>query len=248
VLVHPQWLTTLGTAIPRRELTFTQPTAFSDAQLRLCERIARAYRAAREYPDDLSPIWKGRVGRYYGALARALAAGDPRSLNEQLRWLFRRPFLAGIATPMDYEDPMISRYWALLTYDRLAALAETVGAVRTECPTQGPTGRVFAEGIDSVPGRIESVLEISLDYPRVGAPYGTLLGSRLITQQTGVHLHAAVCLREAIDAHLRRPLREEVHIVEIGGGFAGAAMWYLRLPRRSQRRLREGWGNCVWCF
>jgi hypothetical protein len=232
LLVHPQWLTTFGTTIPRRSPTFTEPAAFSDAQLRLCERIVRAHRAACEHPEDLSPIWKGNVGRYYGALERALAVGDPRALNEQLRWLFRRPFLAGIATPIDYEDPMHSRYWGLLTFDRLASLAEAVGAVRAESPEQGLTGRVFAQDIDSLPARIESALEISLDYPRVGAPYGILVGGRLITRETVVHLHAAVSLREAIASHLRRSPTEDVHIVEIGAGFAGAAMWYLRLPQR----------------
>ncbi|HEV3069849.1 MAG TPA: hypothetical protein VGY76_00310 [Solirubrobacteraceae bacterium] len=235
-LAHPQWLTTLDTAIPRREMTFTQPAAFSDARLRLCERIARAYRTAREDPMDLSPIWKGKVSRYYGALERALTSGDPRMLDEQLRWLFRRPFLAGISTPIDYEDPAAARYWSLFTYDKLTSLAEAMGTVRTECPEQGTAGRVFLEGIDGLPARIEATLEISLDFPRVGAPYGTLIGGRLITRETGMHLHAAVCLREAIDTHLRRPPGEDVHIAEIGPGFAGAAMWYLRLPRRHKGR------------
>jgi len=232
MLVHPQWLTKPRLAIPDRAVTFAEPAAFSEAQLRLCERIARAYRAAREDPGDLSPIWKGKVSRYYGALQRALEAGDPQTINEQLRWLFRRPFLAGISTPIDYEDPAAPRYWALLTYDKLVALAEAVGAIRTECPEQGLTGRVFLEDVDGLPARIEATLEISLDHPCVGAPYGILVGGRLITRETGRHLHAAVCLREAIDAHLRRSPAKEVHIVEIGGGFAGVAMWYLRLPRR----------------
>jgi putative sugar O-methyltransferase len=234
MLVHPQWLTECRAPIPRRGIVFTEPATVSEEQLRLCERIGRAYRMARQDPSDLSPIWKRNVGRYYGALERALMAGDPRLLGEQLRWMFRRPFLAGIATPIDYEDPGAPRYWALLIYDRLASLAEAVGAVRTECPEQGPVGRVFTEGIDALPAKIEAALEISLDHPRVGAPYGILVGGRLITRETAGHLHAAVCLCEAIDTHLRRPRGEEVNVLEIGGGFAGAAMWYLRLPRRPE--------------
>jgi hypothetical protein len=234
MLVHPQWLTESPVPIPRRKVDYTEPAPIGAEQLRLCERIGRAYRLARRDPSDLSPIWKGKVGRYYGALERALTADDPRLLGEQLRWMFRRPFLTGIATPIDYEDPGASRYWALLTYDRLVSLAEAVGAVRTECPEQGPVGRAFAEGIDGLPAKIEAALGISLDYPRVGAPYGVLIGGRLIARDTAGHLHAAVCLREAIDTHLGRPRGEELHIVEIGGGFGGAAMWYLRLPRRHE--------------
>jgi hypothetical protein len=234
LLVHPQWLLRPLATIPRREVTFTQPAAVAEEQLVLCERIARAYRRAREDPGDLSPIWKGKVGRYYGALQRVLTAGDPQGLNEQLRWLFRRPFLAGISTPIDYEDSTAPYYWALFTYDRLVSLAEALGVLRTECPEQGPNGRAFAEGLDDLPARIEAALKVSLDYPRVGAPYGILIGGRLITRETGVHLHAAVCLQEAIEAHLRRSPSEAVHVLEIGAGFAGAAMWYLRLPRRCE--------------
>lgn len=233
VLVHPQWLSGPRTAIPARAIVFSPPAAPSDSQIELCRRIVSAYgAAAREDPDNLSPIWRGKVERYYGALRRTLVAGDPRALGEQLRWLFRRPFLAGISTPIDYEDPGAYRYWALLIYDRLVSLAEALGVLRTECPNQGLTGRAFAEGIDDLPARIEAALGISLDQPRVGAPYGILLGGRMITRETGVHLHAALCLREAIDTHLRRSPAEELRIVEIGAGFAGAAMWYLRLPQR----------------
>ncbi len=199
----------------------------------MCERIARAYQAARG-ANDLSPIWSGKVARYYGTLERALTAGDPQALNEQLRWLFRRPFLTGISTPIDYEDPGAPRYWAVVTYDRLASLAEAVGVLRTESPEQGPVGRIFTEGLDALPARIEAALETSLEHPRVGAPYGILIGGRLITRETGVYLLAATWLREAIALHLRRSPAEEAHIVEIGGGYGGAAMWYLRLPRRRQ--------------
>jgi hypothetical protein len=232
-LAHPQWLTEHScAAIPDREVAFTEPLPCSEEQLALCERIACAYRAAREPHSDLSPIWKGKVGRYYGVLERALFTGDARALNDQLRWMFRRPFLAGISTPIDYEEPAAARHWALRTYDCLAALAEAVGVVRAECPEQGIVGRVFAEGIDTLPERIETVLGISLDYPPIGAPYGILIGERLITRETARHLYAALWLREAIDLYLQRPAGGEVRIVEIGGGFGGAAMWYLRLPRR----------------
>lgn len=232
MIVRPQWLTEATPEIPARAVTFTEPAERKDADLRLCERIASAYRLARTEDDDrrdLSPIWAGKVGRYYGRLDAALRAGDAEALNQQLRWMFRRPFLAGISTPIDYEDPAASRFWALMTYDRLVSLAEAVGAIRAECPEQGSPGRAFTEGIDILPARIEAVLGISLDYPRVGAPYGILVGKRLIIRETGQHLHAAVRLREAVEAHLGRSADDGIGVVEIGGGFAGAAMWYLRL-------------------
>lgn len=231
-LTRPQWL--FGSAgIPRRPVTFIEPAGQTDADIQLCRRIMRAYRAACDGDGDdgtgeLSPIWEGKTKRYYRALESALLAEDPEALNEQLRWLFRRPFLAGISTPIDYEDPAAPRYWALMTYDTLVSLAEAVGVIKAECPEQGVAGRAFAEGIDTLPGRIESALGISLDYPRVGAPYGILIGERLITRELGRHLYAAVRLREAITTHLRRPV-EDIKVVEVGGGFGGAALWYLRL-------------------
>lgn len=235
MIVRPQWLTEATPEIPARAVTFTGPAERSAGDLELCERIARAYRSARSDSGDrrdLSAIWAGKVGRYYGRLDASLRGGDPEALNEQLRWMFRRPFLAGISTPIDYEDPSAGRFWALMTYDRLVSLAEAVGAVRAECPEQGAPGRAFAEGIDTVPERIERVLGISLDYPRIGAPYGIAIGDRLIIRETGQHLHAAVRLREAIAAHMQRSADDGVDVVEIGGGFGGAAMWYLRLLPR----------------
>ncbi len=235
MLVRPQWLFEPAPEIPRREVTLTEPAERTDGDLELCERIARAYRTAlseREAERDLSAIWAGKVGRYYGRLDAALRAGDANALDEQLRWLFRRPVLAGISTPIDYEDPSAPRFWALMAYDRLVSLAEAVGAIRAECPEQGIVGRAFAEDIDTLPARVESVLGISLDFPRVGAPYGILIGGRLITRETGQHLHAAVRLREATAAHLGRSPDDGVDVVEIGGGYAGAAMWYLRLLPR----------------
>jgi hypothetical protein len=232
-LAHPQWLTEPAcVAMPRRELVFAEPEPPDADQLALCARIAAAYRIAggRHAAGGLSPIWKGKVGRYYGVLERSLLAGDPHALNEQLRWMFRRPFLAGISTPIDYEDPTAPRHWALRTYDCLAALAEALGVVRAECPEQGIVGRIFAEGLDTLPQRIEASVGVSLDFPRVGAPYGVLIGGRLITRETARHLYAALWLREAIELHL--VAAAHVRIVEIGGGFAGAAMWYLRLPQR----------------
>jgi hypothetical protein len=231
MLVRPQWLFEAAPPIPRRDVTFTGPAERSEVDRQLCERIARAYQKACDDDIELSPIWVGKLGRYYGRLDAALRAADAEALNDQLRWMFRRPFLAGISTPIDYEDPAAPRYWALMTYDRLVSLAEAVGAIRVECPEQGPVGRAFAEGIETLPARIEGKLGISLDYPRVGAPYGITIGDRLITRETGQHLHAAVRLRDAIEAHLQRSPGDDVDVLELGGGFAGAAMWYLRLSR-----------------
>jgi len=228
MLARPQWLFELGAPIPHRPITFTAPRPPHPSDLELCGRIIDAYRVSREGFGELSSIWSAKVQRHYVSLDRALSSGDARAVDEQLRWMYRRPFLNGISTPVDYEDPGAPRFWSLLTYDALVSLAEAVGAIRAEVPEQGPVGRAFAEGIDDLPARVEAKLGISLDFPRVGAAYGILVGDRLILRETGRHLHAAVRLREVAETELPQA-GEGVRVVEIGAGFGGVAMWYLRL-------------------
>ncbi len=230
MLGRPQWLFESPVAIPHRPVTTTSPRPRRDGDLELCARIIDAYAVARAGSSELSGIWSQKIGRHYADLDRALTAGDPAAVDEQLRWMYRRPFLSGISTPVDYEDPAARDFWSLMTYDTLVSLAEAVGAIRAENPEQGAVGRAFAEGIDGVPARIEARLGIALDYPRVGAPYGTLIGDRLIVRETGRHLHAAVRLHEVAATQLvLAGDRDRVRVVEIGAGFGGVAMWYLRL-------------------
>ncbi len=229
MLGRPQWLFESTVAIPHRPLTLTEPLAPASDALELAARIIEAYRLARDTYDELSPIWADKVAVNHAALDAALTEGNPATVNEQLCWMFRRPFLAGIATPVDYEDPAARWSWSLMTYDSLVSLAEAVGALRTENPEQGVVGRAFVEGVDGVPARIEACLGISLDYPRVGAPYGIMIGDRLITRETGRHLHAAVRLREVVTTNVPWASADGARIIEIGGGFGGVAMWYMRL-------------------
>jgi len=227
MLGRPQWLFESPVAIPHRPLTLTEPPAPSGAALELCARIVDAYRLARSSYGDLSAIWADKAAHHHQALDEALVKGDPARVEEQLRWMFRRPFLAGISTPVDYEDPAAAWAWSLMTYDSLVSLGEAVGALQAETPEQGPVGRAFQEGIDEVPARIEECLGISLDYPRVGAPYGIAIGGRLVIRETGRHLHAAVRLREV--ARDEPGMAAGARVLEIGAGFGGVAMWYLRL-------------------
>ncbi|MEY2513154.1 MAG: hypothetical protein QOJ89_512 [bacterium] len=228
MLVRPQWLFESTTPIPHRPITATQPRPRGDADVALCARIIEAYRISRGY-DDLSTIWSGKLARHYATLDAALLTGDPLAVEDQLRWMFRRPFLCGISTPVDYEDPAARRFWSLMTFDSLVSLAESVGAIGAENPEQGLAGRAFAEGIDHLPARIEAKLGISLDFPRVGAPYGVVVGDRLIVRETGRHLDAAVRLHGAAREHLGAPGEQGRRIVEVGAGFGGVAMWYIRL-------------------
>lgn len=229
MLGRPQWIFEARSPIPHRPVTATPPRPPGSADRELCARIIDAYRVSRDGYDDLSAIWSGKIGRHYAMLDRTLLAGDPAAVDEQLRWLFRRRFLSGISTPVDYEEPAARRFWSLMTYDSLVSLAEALGASRAENPEQGIAGRAFAEDIDRLPERIEALLGISLDYPRVGAPYGVLVGDRLIIRETGRHLDAAVRLHGAAREHLDAPGEDGRRVVEIGAGFGGVAMWYLRL-------------------
>ena len=232
MLGRPQWLFELDGSLPHRELKMTPPQLVSGRALELCSRIADAYSLASHETEDLSAIWNEKLARSYAPLHAVLLNGDTAAINEQLRWMFRRPFLSGISTPVDLEDPAAAWSWSLMTYDSLVSLAEAVGALRAENPEQGVVGRAFVEGLDAIPGRIEQHLGISLDYPKVGAPYGVEIGGRLICRETGRHLHSAFRLHEVGQNDLSQDRGgRSISVCEIGAGFGGVAMWFLRLAQ-----------------
>jgi hypothetical protein len=125
-----------------------------------------------------------------------------------------------------------ARVWRLSTILSLLSLAESLGVVRMENPEQGDMGYALAEGVDSLAAKIEAALQISIDFPRVGAPFGIRAGARLIPAEAPGDIYGAVRVRDAFTLHLSEEGRTQPRIVEIGAGYGGLAMWLLRLEEQ----------------
>jgi len=164
-------------------------------------------------------------------LKNALTQGSPQAVAELLGSMFQSDFVLGMApgslVSKQQTKPMRRLFW-LGSMNKLVALAEGLGTVRTENPEQGRTGAALRPGADRVVRDLEAELGLSLDFPDVGAAYGVVVGGRLITPESPDQIYGAARLRDVIGAYVR-PADDVPQIVEIGGGYGGMAYWLLQL-------------------
>jgi len=230
-LQRPEWLYRGRGKTPRRKLEFPPVAIPTPSDLSLCERLIKAYRLTANGGSDSpekSAIWSGITRRHQQTLVAALEEQNPSTLAKLLSSMFRQEFMYGISTGQLHKDSQTwigSRIWSLKFFDDLVSLAESLGAVRSECPEQGELGYAFLQGEGVLIEKIESVLGHSVEFPDVGAPYGFRFGSRLITMESPEHLYAAYRIRSAIRTFLPSRMSTRLNIVEIGGGFGGTAYW-----------------------
>jgi hypothetical protein len=229
---RPAWLYRLGGAAPTGEQRFRPARAVSDADLELCQRLVAAHRLAQAEAPPPSGMWSHSVfDERQRRLREALGRGDPRAVAELLAAMFRSDFVLGLAPGSLGRErrpgPLARLSW-LSAMDKLVALAEALGTVRTENPEQGPVGSALRGGLDELVAAMEDRLGLSLDFPPVGAAYGVVAGGRLITPETPDQVYGAARLRDVIEAYLP-PADEPPRIVEIGGGYGGMAYWLLQM-------------------
>ncbi len=237
MLKRPEWLYRAHGRIPFRKLTFLPPADITPADLALCARLIRAYRKAAEDTsdaEDQNTIWSQNLRRHGQKLLEALGQDNPMPLASILGTMFREPFLYGIASGALYADARSwigSRIWSLKCLDDLVSLAECLGVVPAECPEQGVLGYSLRDGLEVLVAKIEAALGMPIEFPDVGAPYGIMLGSTLITMESPEHIYVAFRVNEALRCSLDLGARATPNFVEIGGGFGGTAYWLLKLRR-----------------
>jgi hypothetical protein len=232
VFDRPWWLYRARGAIPHLDVVFRDPVPPAEPDVALCRRLIDAYVLAQADAPAPTGMWShGIFEQRQRELVRALDRGDPTVLAELLAGMFRSDFVLGMAPGslgVGRRPAMLQRLGSLTTLSKLVSLAESQGVARVENPEQGAAGVGLENGVDALVRSLETHLEISLDFPDVGAAYGVMAAGRLITPETPDQVYAAARLREAIGKHLAdRP--EPLRVVEIGGGYGGMAYWLLRM-------------------
>jgi len=220
------WAFSYRTTIRLPRIERVAPNAASDSSVELCERISKAYRLAVEDPGpecDVSSMWQTHMEAKYGRL-KSLLGGEPRPLAEALASMFSSEMVSGI----DTGDLYRGRNWRVYsrrTLDDLVSLAEQLGVRRTE---SGGTiiGGAFSAGLPKLLRDTEAALGCSLDVPRIGAPYGVVIDGTLLTIQSCEYAYVALRLSQALQDRLGT---NAVSVLEIGGGYGGAAMFVARL-------------------
>ena len=211
------------------------------ADVALCERLILAYTAAlggRPAGEQASGMWRWIYEQRQLALAKILERRDAPALAAELAVMFRKTFMLGLAPGSlgsHSESALGRRIWRIKTLDGLVSLAEALGVVKVEGPEQAAAGSAFDGGLEQLAERIEAALDLSIDFPDVGAPYGLAIGRRLLTIESPEQIYSAVRIDQALVSQLRGRALAAPRIVEIGGGYGATCLWFLRGGRSPER-------------
>jgi hypothetical protein len=231
-----EWLYVVRGRVPAARIGRRAPTAVSEADLELCQRLITAYSKTSEYESgkrSTEGMWSWIFDTRQRKLAATLEEGDAQVLAGLMSSMFEQDFVFGMASgPIvsRVRSRLGSRIWCLVSFDSLVSLAEALAVVPVENPLQSGTGVAFKGGVGELLAGLERALGFRLDFPEVGAPSGLAIGDRLLTPDTPDQIYAAVRLEQAIRVHLHRTTGDvnAPRVVEIGGGYGGMCYWFLQ--------------------
>lgn len=223
---HQGWLYRSHGAVPPVELAYRPAPPIHGSDVVLCQRLIDAHARALCESPPTAGIWALEdFQRRQSALSAAVLGGDPVSLAGQLASMFRSEFVVGLAfgsLTLAPRSPLSRRFWPLYILSKLVCLGESQGIAPLENPEQGRAGPAFSRGIDGLVADVEAALQLSIDFPDVGAAYGIDAAGRLISFDSPDQIYAARRICDAIRTHLPT-LDHRLHLVEIGGGYGGMA-------------------------
>jgi hypothetical protein len=122
------------------------PVATSEADIRTAERLLRSFDLAMREQAKLASlpnndVWETVASVFHRDFVKTLQSGSPDRLAAYLSDAYRREITHGLGPGRQVfeatQTPEGNRAIAALCVDRLAALAEAVGALPIENPEQG---------------------------------------------------------------------------------------------------------------
>ena len=230
---RPQWLVRRRGPLPKMKQHVRSPHAVSGSDVELCSRLIAAFHRATDEAPPLNGMWTHDVFQErQRSLAEALYAKAPSLLASRLASMFQADFVIGMALGslgLASHKRLSVRFSELSVMNKLAALAEALGAARTENPEQGAIALAYETGLADLVARTEAALGASLDFPDVGAAYGSMAAGRLITPDSPDQMYGAARVLGAIRAYVQRREGTSVKVVEIGAGYGGMAYWLTQL-------------------
>jgi hypothetical protein len=195
----------------------------------IAERLIAAYKACKKeeaaYPAIGADIWSA-IRRLQEGFFSILESDDPKGLATYLCNMSRHDATIGITQGNgEYgwitTSPEYQHFRALLIKDKLVSFAEAVGAIRCECPEQGPWGEHLHADIDVLLRMVEKCVGIALVPPEIdGGLFKIPAGAGLLHDRDLHAQYAAWSMREIAGPN--------ASICEIGGGVGRAAYWAQR--------------------
>ena len=161
-----------------------EPAADNSARVRIAERLIVAYQLAVQDARSSSmqaansDLWTAIVGQHMPELMAILSSADAAGLAHfLLNFGAVYKWFGGLTLGLDgYFRARDTAELACLYADKLACLAEAVGAAPRECPEQGGYAVLPCRPVDELVASIEQAIGISIEPPR-GVVYTVGLSS-----------------------------------------------------------------------
>ena len=221
--LHQILLHDTPTGLPQLTLGFA-PVSVVREDVEIADRVMAAYQRADAEQRQLSAlptndVWEVVGNAFHTEFVAALRSGEPATLAAILVQAYREPITHGLGPGRAVYDaartPEGESGIATLCADRLAALAEAVGAVPIENPEQGRWGVNLKLPPEDLVDRIQSAIGASIVPSMAMGYFGVPIRSHLFFVRSADHAYVAWRCRE---------LGAE-RVVEIGGGLGGVAYY-----------------------
>jgi hypothetical protein len=219
----------IGSTLPNIPGGITPDIESTPIDVEIAERLLVAYSASdrerKRYLPGAADLWSS-IGKLQIEFFALLESGNPEALAAYLCNMARHDATIGITQgPQEHafilSNPDYAYFRRLLIKDRLISFAEATGAIRYECPEQGPCGEHFHGDIDVLLRKLEERVGISLIPPPIdGALFKVPAG--------GGGLHDRDLYAQCSAWSLRELVGPGASVCEIGGGVGRCAYWAQR--------------------
>ena len=216
-------------------VSFEDQSSFS-GYIAIAERLMNVFHLMEEHerhhiPDERRPnagVWEMVKHEFHGEFYRIMAARDAPALAIYLSNAMRTSFSYGLGAGTGVYRAMESEGEGrtanlILLADRLAAVAEAVGALPVENPEQGRYGESLQIPIPELVRIIQAHLGVEIFRPQVAGLFGVKIGpNQMIDMRVP---------DDAYCAYRLKTLRDNLgigSICEIGAGFGGLAFQAIR--------------------
>ena len=220
------------------ERLYLDPSPAGQEDIEIASRLLASYHAmVSNESKHIAPIdqphsgiWEMVKHEFHGEFYRLMAEGDITGFASFMRNGLRTGLGYGLGTgPGAFKAMSVAgearEASVLLLLDRLASLAEAIGALPHENPEQGRYGENIAISATELVDRIESTVGARIGRPPVIGEFGLFVDGQIIDPRVPDDVYTSWRMREIASTFGLS------NFCEIGGGLGGTALQTIRLAR-----------------
>ena len=224
--------------VPHRstETLYLKRSNLEAEDLNLSQRLMASYWKMRDYeeahmaPESIpnSGIWEMTKHEFHGPFYKLMVEKDCAGLAAYMSNAMRETLTHGLGPGKLVFDAMNApgegqRANVLIIIDRLASLAEAVGALRHENPEQGPYGGNTTLSATDLVDRVERAIGAKIGRPGVMGNFGIAVNEEIVDVRVPDDAYTMFRAKQIADTFGLNK------IAEIGGGIGGNALQAFRM-------------------